>query len=258
MGMEFEEIILGIEKEFKISITDEEAEDIYELNLGGLWNFIFQKISGRIVVPGVCLSSRVFYKMRRAMVESLGMRRNSISPRNELEEMFPEYIRTFQWERLSSETGLRLPMLQCPRSTEEYIHATSWGMLLSGLFSIVLFDKLMLIPASLILGSFFNYYVNEPKMIEDKTIHFPNKIKTLRDLVMATVDMNLAKFAKEVQIFTETENKRPGYRSWKQLKRFTGKETDETWERLCNVVIEVTGFDREFLTSDVTIKEICY
>lgn len=258
MGMEFEEIILGIEKEFKLRITDEEAEKIYQLDLGGLLEFLLTKVYGKIVIPGVCLSSHVFYKMRRTMVESLGMSRNSISPRNDLVDLFPESIRRCQWERLSSECGLQIPPLESPEGTEQKVHNTSCAMFLLGLISIIPLHNFIIVPVGFIIGSFYNYYVNEPKMMEDKTIQFPEKITTLRDLIMMMTDMNFAKFTDEFQAFTEIETKVPGSGSIKEMKRFTSADVERTWERLLGVIIDATGFDREYLERDITMKEVCY
>jgi acyl carrier protein len=121
MGLDSIEIVLRIEETFAVDLPDDELGSIR--TVGELYALLLSKLDGGYA----CLSSRAFYRVRRAMTEVLGMKRESIRPSTQLERILPRYSRTFDWKRIQKESGLRLPALMHPR----WFHWAAFGICMS-------------------------------------------------------------------------------------------------------------------------------
>jgi acyl carrier protein len=110
MGLDGVELVMRIEEEFSIVLSDEEAASAR--TVGDLYELILSKIK---TTPD-CLSSKAFYRARKALVESLGAPRRSIRPATDLESLFPEPTRKKLWSRLTHTIDLRIPRLHYTRA----------------------------------------------------------------------------------------------------------------------------------------------
>ncbi|MGI5818484.1 MAG: hypothetical protein ACOX9R_10370 [Armatimonadota bacterium] len=110
MGLEGVELMLAVEDEFGIRVPEERAQEMETVR--DLYDYIVETlISAR---PGVCPSMFVFYRMRRALAESLGMDRRSITPDSDFRELLAESTRPRHWERMRDEVGLSIVDLALP------------------------------------------------------------------------------------------------------------------------------------------------
>ncbi|MCE5241295.1 acyl carrier protein, partial [bacterium] len=112
MGLNAIEIIMALEDEFRIDLPDKELADVR--TVGDLYEVVMAKL-GRPVGDGVCMTSRVFYRLRRGLQEVTGLRRRDITPATPLAEALPAWARRRRWGTWSESAGVALPQLQLPR-----------------------------------------------------------------------------------------------------------------------------------------------
>jgi acyl carrier protein len=115
MGLDAVELILRIEEEFSITISDEEAAA--SVTVGDLFRVVLGKLD---VNPG-CLSSKAFYVTRRALVDVLGVPRRSIRPSTKLSLLLPDDSRRRQWSKIHQSLGLAMPELRIPGDLKQDI-----------------------------------------------------------------------------------------------------------------------------------------
>jgi hypothetical protein len=85
MGLDSVELLLAIEEEFGLDIPDEDAECMTTVD------DVYQWLKLRIASadPIACLSQRVFYKLRRALIENYRLERRAITPDTRLTDLLP-------------------------------------------------------------------------------------------------------------------------------------------------------------------------
>ncbi|HWG20151.1 MAG TPA: hypothetical protein VG225_06440 [Terracidiphilus sp.] len=106
MGLDEPELILRIEDEFGISIGDDEAAKAR--TVGDLYQLALSKLD---TAPH-CVSSRAFYRTRKALAQGLEMPPRSIRPSTCLEPLMPRESRIEQWRAVARHSGLRFPQLR--------------------------------------------------------------------------------------------------------------------------------------------------
>lgn len=106
MGLDAVEIIIETEEAFGITIADDEAEKLFKVR--DLYNLVLSKID----TSPACASSIAFYRVRQAMVESLGVSRRSVRPSTRLESLLPQKNRREAWKQVEDAAKLTLPRLQ--------------------------------------------------------------------------------------------------------------------------------------------------
>jgi len=116
MGLDAVEIVMRTEDEFSITISDEEAETA--ATVGDLYRIVLAKLN---VAPG-CLTSRSFYRTRRALVEVLGVPRHSIRPSTRLAPLLSDQMRREQWSELGHDLGLKMPALRIPSAVRQGLY----------------------------------------------------------------------------------------------------------------------------------------
>ncbi len=109
MGLDSVELLMRIEEEFSIDLPDEDVSKVH--TVGELYEFVLSKLK---TTPD-CLSSKAFYRTRRALVDALGLPRRSIRPSTDLEPLFPTAHRKQLWSSVADAIGLTIPRLQFPR-----------------------------------------------------------------------------------------------------------------------------------------------
>ncbi len=68
-----------------------------------------------------CFTSIAFWRLRRAMVELLGVPKGSVTPSTAVESIIPALRRRRHWRALSEDAGLRLPGLEYSRGMRRAI-----------------------------------------------------------------------------------------------------------------------------------------
>jgi len=111
MGIDSSELIAGIEDEFEITISDEDAVTVH--SVGGLCRVVSEKLNG----PAAAMASRAFYRTARMIAESAGVPRHTILPDTLLEPLLPLPQRVEQWSAMAQRSGVKLPRL---------VHAKRW------------------------------------------------------------------------------------------------------------------------------------
>jgi hypothetical protein len=111
MGIDSSELIAGIEDEFEITISDEDAATVHSVR--GLCGVVGEKLSG----PAAAMASRAFYRTARMIAESAGVPRHTIVPDTLLEPLLPLPQRVEQWSAMAQRSGVKLPRL---------VHAKRW------------------------------------------------------------------------------------------------------------------------------------
>jgi hypothetical protein len=111
MGLEGVELILAVEDEFGIRVPEECAQEMETVR--DLYDFIVDTlVSTR---PGVCPSMFVFYRMRRALADRLGIDRRSITPDSDFRELLrDEDARREHWQRMREDVGAKIADLEMP------------------------------------------------------------------------------------------------------------------------------------------------
>jgi hypothetical protein len=107
MGLDAVELVIEVEEEFGVAIPDEEAGCM--ITLGHLHDYLLEA-NGRLH-RSPCLTQGAFYRIRRAMVDTLGVDRCSIRPSTALLPLLGESRRWKKWRQIENALALRLPYL---------------------------------------------------------------------------------------------------------------------------------------------------
>jgi hypothetical protein len=116
VGLDTVEIVMRIEEEFSINLPDADLSSV--VTVGDLYGIVLNKLE--TTPRSSCLSSKAFYRTRRALVDSLGMARRSIRPATPLEPLLPTESRRHQWAEIAKTIGLKFPKLQPSRSQKDF------------------------------------------------------------------------------------------------------------------------------------------
>jgi len=114
MGLQGVEFLMAVEDEFGVTITDQEAQRT--VTVMDLYHVILAKLrEGQSLIDGeICISSHLFYRLRRALVETCGVRRVDVRPEARLAALIPITQRKSCWPRLQHYLALDLPDLSLP------------------------------------------------------------------------------------------------------------------------------------------------
>ena len=103
MGLDGVELVLRIEEEFGIEITDAEAGTA--TTVGKVYDLVMSKIGDGN--ENRCLTMSAFYRTRKAIVAALGIAKQSVRPSTEMNALIAEEDRAQIWGsiRRASELG---------------------------------------------------------------------------------------------------------------------------------------------------------
>lgn len=110
MGLDYIELIMRVEETFNISITDDDAGAI--VTVDQLYRHVLCKLEA--ASRQACLTSFVFYRIRRAGIKIFDMPRQQFRPEIPLEILVPIENRRARWKSLSDQLALSLPPLVIP------------------------------------------------------------------------------------------------------------------------------------------------
>lgn len=85
MGLDTVELVMAFEEEFGIDIPDQEAERMVYVR--DVVRFFKERMD--VTPPEDCLTKRVFYKLRRALIENYGLQRHQIQRNTVLSDLMP-------------------------------------------------------------------------------------------------------------------------------------------------------------------------
>ncbi|MDQ7072778.1 MAG: acyl carrier protein [Gammaproteobacteria bacterium] len=174
MGLDAVELIIAVEDEFQIVISDEEAFKCETPQL--LTDLVYSKL--RQSESNVCPSMHGFYVVRKILQEQLNIPRENIKPETKLADLIDKADRTIVWQRLLSTIPTGKPInapLEKPR----------WITLSIFISSLLVFMICLAITESLMLSfltALFNSWVLGVATTLFKT-EFPKNFLTVKDLI---------------------------------------------------------------------------
>ena len=102
MGLDVVELILEIEEEFDVSITDDDTVCFFG-TLGILHDLLLEKCEG--VQRADCPARRAFYLLRRAIMQAWNIDRQLVRPTTLFLPLLGTWGRRRRWMRLQNELG---------------------------------------------------------------------------------------------------------------------------------------------------------
>ncbi len=110
MGLDVIELIMEIEDEFNIEISDEEA--CQAVTVDKLHQCVLDKIE--VSADQRCSTQGAFYLLRKALKENLDIDEKIIKPKTNTELLFPESERRVLWSKMSANVPYKYPELNYP------------------------------------------------------------------------------------------------------------------------------------------------
>lgn len=122
MDGDVEELVRAIEESFGVKFAPGEIDDYTRVDA------VLKVLRSRLQSQGLshCFTSLAFWRLRRACVNVLSVRRNSIRPSTTIESIIPEASRRVQWRALSESSGLRLPCLEYSQPINMTLFIAMW------------------------------------------------------------------------------------------------------------------------------------
>ena len=213
MGLDGVELVMEVEETFGFSIPDEDAAALH--TVGKLYDYIMDhRFRGR---REGCLTSVVFYKLRRALMLVLEIPRSGVRPPVPLATIISTHRRRF-WADLQRTLGLRLPELVRPRWVTR--SATAVAVCLVAAAAVFLVAELGISAAvvpiwgTVCLVSYVVYQTTKPLAVE-----FRPDFATIGGLTKAVLRKNYAAISDECD----------------------RASADEAWETLRAIIVEQLG-----------------
>ena len=107
MGLDSVVLLMDIEKHFDISISDQEAENIYTVQ--DFADCVYKHMT--IKASDKCFSQILFYRLRNMLVDILDIDKNRIKLDSRLDELIPSDNKEQIWGKIVSDLNLRAPEL---------------------------------------------------------------------------------------------------------------------------------------------------
>jgi hypothetical protein len=104
VGLEGVEMVMAVEKEFGVDIPDADAGAMRVVR--DLSSWVEARVGARPLGP--CRTRRAFYRLRRALVDELGVPRAAVRPRAPLDSILPERLPAERRRRLEARVGTSL------------------------------------------------------------------------------------------------------------------------------------------------------
>jgi len=108
MGLDSVEMVIAIEEEFGIDIPDEVAGQF--ATVGDLYNYLKKELKS--TPPAQCITQRMFYRVRRALVENYDIQKQSVTLDSCLKNLVPEGELKEAWPFLDLFAELEFPKLE--------------------------------------------------------------------------------------------------------------------------------------------------
>ncbi len=115
MGLDSVELVMAFEEEFGLEIADEDAEKM--TTVGEVFDYLRNRLT--TIPPEDCLTQRVFYRLRRALIENYGLQRHMISPDTVLSQLISVKEIEEGWPYLPMFIDLKTPSYK--KAREAYL-----------------------------------------------------------------------------------------------------------------------------------------
>jgi acyl carrier protein len=238
MGLDVVELVMELEVEFDIRIADDEAAQV--MTLGHLHSLIHAKTARP---ADYCPSSRAFYRLRRALSEEFGVGRQQVTTTAAMDDLLPRGGRQRHWQRLGQLLGgWEMPRLRRPRWARWAITLLGEELLASVVLGVI---YVATVPARgpvwplLALPVWAALLWLAVRFTRPFAIELPAGCGTVRGTVEALLRTNYGRLVTEGRPVTSARD----------------VQRDEVWERMCNIISEQLGVDRELLTPDSRFAE---
>ena len=99
MGLDIVELVMAIEEEFQIAISDADVNQCD--TVGNVVDLVYSRV--RKDADETCPSQHGFYVVRKKLMGILGVPRSQIRPDTRLDELIQERKRRFYWKRIVEE-----------------------------------------------------------------------------------------------------------------------------------------------------------
>jgi hypothetical protein len=109
MGLELVEIVFEVERDFHLRFDNSKLGRLK--TVGDLYLLILQTLN--LETSSACLSTVMFYRLRRAIVEIAGVSRSAVRLDTPLDRFFPTASRVEQWSRLAEVIGWNAGFKSC-------------------------------------------------------------------------------------------------------------------------------------------------
>jgi acyl carrier protein len=96
MGLDGVELVMAIEEEFKIAISDAEASE--SDTVGKVVGVVHSRLRHSEDEP--CPSQHGFYVVRKHLMDQLGLPRSAVKPESKLDDLVPDDNRRSTWQKL--------------------------------------------------------------------------------------------------------------------------------------------------------------
>jgi acyl carrier protein len=215
MGLDIVEMVMNVEERFGVTIPDAEAEHM--LTVGDLYQFLLQRRGA--VLAGVCLSSAIFYRARRALCHLFAWQRQDVCLESSLEDLLPEGDRRRHWQHLRDALHpFAVPELQKPLWLQAALGTGMIVSLLCSLTACVLQPPT--VPTAPLLAGLLLAVGLARVLTRPLAVCLPRRCQTMRGLV-------LCMGGDRDQAFND-------------LRRL---DDQEVWEQLCQIIGEHLGVD---------------
>jgi len=236
VGLDIVEFVIATEKEFEIAFDDAELSRIR--TVGEFHEIVLRELrlkqphaTGDPMPKTVCASSRAFYRLRKALIESGVARRKDVAPKAALESLIPRENRRAVWDEVAHLMRCKLPRLERTNvlcgallTAAAFIALAPlafgfiplgtgavWWLVLSGLGLLILFRKL-----------------SEPQALE-----FQAECQTVEGLVGWLTTTQRPRFAQSERAWTDRE----------------------AWETICRLLVGMQGLKPEQTTPEATFVD---
>ncbi|WP_406697184.1 hypothetical protein V5E97_39950 [Singulisphaera sp. Ch08] len=135
MGLDLVEIAIATEEAFGITINNRDGEKI--TTVGELYRYVLTKLADQESPFPTCKSAMVFYRLRRALGETLGIERDRVRPSTAIEDLIASNDRRRVWNQLENATNLDFPWLQFPAWVGVVVVGSLLASLITGAASLV-------------------------------------------------------------------------------------------------------------------------
>jgi acyl carrier protein len=174
MGLDAVELVIVIEDEFQIVLSDEEAFKCETPNL--LTDLVYSKL--RQSESGVCPPMHGFYIIRKTLMEQLSIPREKIKPETKLVELIDKKDRVLLWKRL-------LSTLSTGQTIYAPLEKPRWIAISIFISSLIVFALFLFITESIIfsiLAAIFNSMILNAATLWFQA-EFPKNFQTVKDLI---------------------------------------------------------------------------
>jgi acyl carrier protein len=195
MGLDAVDLIISIEDEFQIVISDEEAFKCETPNL--LTDLVYSKL--RQSELDACPSMHGFYIVRKILMEQLTIPREKIKPETPLTELINKTNRDLLWKRLLSTLSMG-EAIHAPLEKPRWIKIV---ILISSLIVFVLFLSITESAVFAILAAIFNSMILNTATLWFQS-EFPKNFQTVKDLIRIVTTLE-TKVWKREQVYNRVK-----------------------------------------------------